>query len=291
MSALAPAGPQNEVVYHAVRYAIDNINAAGGIAGKQLSLIEFDNRTEPIRAKRAAELAVEMGVLAVIGSSRSSNSDVMAPVLQEAGIVMLTPESTNPQVTKHGDYIFRACFTDPFQGKVLAAFAVEKLQKKTAMTLTCAGRLFSTGLTEIFRNEFAQRGGTVLGDLSYLETDADFSEQVKLLVENKPDVVFIPGEVRDAGLIIRQAHEAGVRAVWLGPDSWNVELLQAGGAGVEGAYFSSHWHRNSDNPLSQTLCSNMKPRWSPYNAPELPCFMTRPWCLLMPLSAVRARVV
>lgn len=251
-----PAGPQNEPVYAAVRFAVDRINAQGGVLGKPVALIEFDNRTSTLAATAAAQRAVEVGAVAVIGSCRSDNSLAMAKVLQAAGVPMITPESTNPQVTPIGDHIFRACFTDDFQAVVLAAFAREHVQAKRAVTITCSDRLFSRDLTRFFTEQFRKRGGEVLWDAQYLETDANFDAVVARLVESQPDLVFIPSEVRDSGLIIRQATQAGLHPTWIGPDSWNLGLYEVAGAAAEGAYFSTHWHRDSDLPASRTFVTD-----------------------------------
>jgi branched-chain amino acid transport system substrate-binding protein len=251
-----PAGIQNEPVYAAVRFAIDRLNAQGGVLGRPLSLIEYDNGTNTILAAEAARLAIAEGAVAVIGSCRSANSLAMAQVLQPAGVPMVTPESTNPEVTRVGDCIFRACFTDDFQATVLAAFARERLGAATAVTITCANRLFSTGLSKRFGERFTALGGRVLWDAGYVETEASFAPIAGRLAESRPDVVFIPSEVRDSGLIMKQALSAGVATRWLGPDSWNIGLYEVVGPGAEGAIFSTHWHRDSDLPASRLFVAD-----------------------------------
>jgi len=251
-----PAGPQNEPGFAAVRFAVDRLNAQGGVLGKPVALIEIDNRTSTLTATAAAKRAIEVGAVAVIGSCRSDNSLAMAKVLQPAGVPMITPESTNPQVTPVGDHIFRTCFTDDFQAVVLAAFAREHLQAKRAVTITCSDRLFSRDLTRFFTEQFRKRGGEVLWDGQYLGTDANFDDLVARMVKSEPDVVFIPSEVRDGGLIIKQATEAGLHPNWIGPDSWNSGLYEIAGNHVEGAYFSTHWHRDSDLPASLSFVAD-----------------------------------
>lgn len=267
-----PAGPQNQPVFAATRFAVDRINRAGGLLGQAVALMEYDNRTQPLIAAAAARQAVQDGVIAVIGSARSSNSMAMAPILQEAEIVMISPESTNPAVTQVGSYIFRACFTDDFQSEVLAAFAREHLQASTAVTLTCAGRLYSRGISQRFASAFTARGGRLLWDGPYLESDANFDDLIARLRDAQPDIVVIPGEVRDSGLIIRQAHTAGLDCTWLGPDSWNGELFDVAGIAAEGAYFSSHWHRDSDLPASRAFVATYEAEVEPIRRAGLAMF-------------------
>jgi branched-chain amino acid transport system substrate-binding protein len=136
--------------FSAIQLAVKELNDGGGLLGRPLELLEFDNQSSALGSKNAALQAIEAKVVAVFGANRSSHSLGMAPVLQAAGIPMLTPISTNPQVTLVGDYIFRVCFIDDFQGEVMATFAAKELQAKTAVVLTNTSEKFSLTLAALF---------------------------------------------------------------------------------------------------------------------------------------------
>jgi len=165
----------------------------------------------------------------------------MAPVLQEAGIPMVATTSTNPQVTAVGDCIFRACFTDDFQGRVLARFALEELQARTAVLMTNTDNAYSTALARYFREPFARRG-RVLAELEYLQETSDFRVQLEQVLRLAPDVLFVPGYHRDSGFIIKQARAMGITATGLGGDGWDEAMYEYAGDSLEGAYYSEQWH-------------------------------------------------
>ena len=230
-----------------VRIAVDRINSSGGLLGHPIELIELDNQSSAMGAKLAAEQAVKAGVLAVIGANRSSRSLAMAQVLQPAGIPMITPISTNPEVTRVGDYIFRVCVTDDFQGVVMAVFASRELKARTAVVLTNADEKYSIDLAAVFSEHFKKSGGQVLWEGDYLNQTTDFGQLVTRVKELHPDVCFIPGYSRDSAFIIKQAKEAGVDCAFLGGDGWTMDMYQYGGKAVEGGYFFDHWHRTAND--------------------------------------------
>jgi branched-chain amino acid transport system substrate-binding protein len=158
--------------FAAVEIAVWELNERGGLLGHPIEVLEYDNRSSALGAKQAAEEAIKAGVIAVIGANRSSHSLGMAPVLQAAGIPMISPISTNPEVTKVGDYIFRACFIDDFQGELMASFAISDLRAKTAVVLTNTSEKFSLGLAALFIEKFGKLGGTVLWESDYLGAGA-----------------------------------------------------------------------------------------------------------------------
>jgi branched-chain amino acid transport system substrate-binding protein len=230
-----------------VRIAVDRINAGGGLLGHSLELIELDNRSSAIGAKLAAEQAVKTGVLAVIGANRSSRSLAMARVLHPAGIPMITPISTNPEVTRVGNYIFRVCITDDFQGVVIAVFAKQELKARTAVVLTNVDEKYSLDLAGDFSAHFKKYGGQVLWEGDYLNQTTDFGQLVARVKALEPDVCVIPGYSRDSAFIIKQAKQAGVGCAFLGGDGWSLEMYKYAGKAVEGGYFFDHWHRTADD--------------------------------------------
>lgn len=236
------AAADNVANFRAARLAVDEINAAGGRLGRPLSLVELDNRSTPLGARSAALKAVEMGVTAVIGASWSTHSMAMAPILQEAHIPMISPESSSPGLTEVGDCIFRICFTDMFQGRIAARFAVKELKAKTAAALVNINEEYSLTLSRYFSEYFRKAGGTVLWEGNYKGDAVDFSALLAQVKRHAPDVVILPGYGRDSGLIIKQARRMGIGSVFIGGDGWTERIADYAGDGLEGSYYCTNWH-------------------------------------------------
>ncbi|MBF0303148.1 MAG: ABC transporter substrate-binding protein [Desulfamplus sp.] len=234
-----------------IRYAIEDINKQGGVLGKQIELLEFDNKSMAIGAKLAAEEAVKAGVVAILGDVWSSHSLAVAPVAQAAKIPMISPMSTNPKVTLVGDYIFRVCFIDPFQGLVMANFAVDDLKAKSAVVLTNTTEAYSMGLADFFKDKFKQKGGEILWEGDYLSKTTDFTALLEKIKSLNPNVIFIPGAARESSYIIKQSREMGIKSTFLGGDAWFEAMWKYSGDAVEGSYYSSHWHPDIANELSK----------------------------------------
>lgn len=231
--------------------AVEEINAAGGVlGGKHIELLVEDDRGEPSEAASvASKLITRDHVVALIGENASSRSLAAAPIAQSYGIPMISPSSTNVEVTKKGDYIFRTCFTDPYQGAVVSSFARDHLKAATAAQLVDVRNDYSVGLAEAFREEFRNAGGRIVAEQKYSEGDSDFAAQITALRPLDPDVLFVPGYYTDAGLIARQAKSLGLRAVLLGGDGWDSpKLAEIGGQAVEGSYFSNHYSVDDPSP-------------------------------------------
>lgn len=227
------------------RLAVEQLNRKGGLLGRRIQLIEYDNKSTALGSKTAARQAVEDGVIAVIGSSWSSLSLAMAPVLQTARIPMISPISTSPEVTLVGDYIFRMCFIDSFQGLVMAGFARKDLHARTAVVLTNTGESYSMGLAKFFISQFTSLGGKILFEGDYLAESTNFTPLLGKVHRQNPDVIFVPGMTRDSAYIIKQAREMGIHTVFLGGDGWDMEMYTYAGKVIEGNYFCAHWHPQS----------------------------------------------
>lgn len=246
------AATPNLMYFYGARMAVDEINRKGGLLGRPVELIEIDNQSTALGSKAAAEAAVKEGVIAVIGGSRSSYALAMAPVLQAARIPMISPSATIPELTLTGDYIFRACFMDDFQGAVMAAFALKDLRAKTAVVLTNTGNKYSMGLARMFIEHYRKAGGTILLEREYLEDVTDFRAILEQVGPLKPQVVFIPGYGKDAGVIMKTASEMGMKLQYLGGDGWGEDLIyQYAGVAVEGSYCCSNWNRNNPDRHSR----------------------------------------
>jgi branched-chain amino acid transport system substrate-binding protein len=232
------------------RLAVDEINRTGGVLGVPLELLVEDDRNEPAEAASAvSKLITRDHVVALIGENASSRTLAAAPIAQSYRIPMVSPSSTNVEVTKKGDYIFRVCFTDAAQGRALAAFARRNLGAATAAMLVDSRSDYSVGLAEAFARDFAAAGGRIVAELKYTEGDNDFSAQLTAILPLSPEVLFIPGYYTDAGLIARQARGLGLKATLLGADGWDSsKLVEIGGQALEGACFSNHYSIEEPSP-------------------------------------------
>ena len=242
------------------RLAVDEINRAGGLLGKRVDLLVEDDRGEASEAASAvSKLITRDHVVALIGENASSRTLAAAPIAQNEKVPMITPSSTNVEVTKKGDYIFRVCFIDPYQGKVLASFARQNLKAATAAVLVDSKSDYSVGLAEAFRRGFTAAGGSIVAEMKYTEGDSDFSAQLTALSPLAPDVLVVPGYYTDAGLIARQARSLGLKAVLLGADGWDSpKVVEIGGPAVEGAYFSNHYSVENPAPAVRAFVAGYK---------------------------------
>ncbi|MBN2547059.1 MAG: ABC transporter substrate-binding protein [Spirochaetes bacterium] len=252
-------------ILNGIRFAVDELNLKEGIKGKYIELIEYDNQNSSIISKKAAEKAVHDKVIAVIGASWSSHSLSMAPVLQNAHIPMITPTSTSPEITMVGDYIFRVCYIDSYQGSVMANFAYYDLKSKNAVILINTESKYSIELGSYFSKNFKKLGGVILWEGEYLENASDYMDIIVKIKNLDPDVVFLPGYYRDSGLIIKQARKNKIKAFFLGGDSWNKKMYSFGGNYIDGSYFSSYWHRDIKTKENINFVANFEKRFGNIN--------------------------
>jgi branched-chain amino acid transport system substrate-binding protein len=243
--------------------AADEINAAGGVLGRKIRIFVEDDQGKPEEAASVVtRLITSRDVIAVIGENASSRSLAAAPICQNAGVPMISPSSTNPAVTEKGDYIFRVCFIDSYQGDALAKFAREKLALKKVAILRDVKNDYSVGLAEIFTQSFERRGGAIAVDQSYSEGDTDFRSQLTAIRAAQPDGIFIPGYYTDAGTISIQARDLGLTVPLLGGDGWaSPTLTQIGGAALNGAYYSDHYHISEQRPAVQNFVRKFREKY------------------------------
>ena len=235
------------------KMAVDEINSNGGLLGRSVELIFIDNKSTALGSKFAANEAVKLNVTGVIGAAWSSHSLAMAPVLQDAKIPMITPGSTNPQVTRVGDYIFRVCFTDELQGKIMAKFALQDLKARTAVVLQNINEQYSMTLAEFFTNWFEKNGGNVLFRGNYTGKSVDFSDILKKVKKLQPDVVFIPGYTRDSALALKQGKSMGIKSIFVGGDGWETKMFDYAGDNLNNSYATVIWHKDLPNPVSKHM--------------------------------------
>ena len=251
--------------HNGIELAIKQINAKGGVKGKKLELISMDDQGKPEEAATAVtKLITQNKVAAILGEVASSRSMAMAPIAQQYQIPMISPSSTNPKVTELGDYIFRVCFIDPFQGTVMAKFAAENLKLKKVAILRDVKNDYSVGLADYFAKKFKEMGGTIVADQAYSSGDTDFKTQLTNIKGKGPEALMVPGYYTEVGLIARQAREAGITVPLLGGDGWDSpKLAEIGGKSVEGSYFSNHYSQEDQSAEVQTFVTEYK---KAYNA-------------------------
>ncbi|MBP7843814.1 MAG: ABC transporter substrate-binding protein, partial [Proteobacteria bacterium] len=196
---------------------------------------------------------------AILGEVASSRSLAMAPIAQQYQIPMITPSSTNPKVTQVGDFIFRVCFIDPFQGTVMAKFALDTLKFKKVAVLRDVKNDYSVGLADFFTETFKKGGGEVVVDQSYSAGDVDFKSQLTAIRGTKPEAIFVPGYYTEVGLIARQAKELGLNVPLMGGDGWDSpKLTEIGGKAIDNSYFSNHYSAEDQSPHIQTFIAAYK---------------------------------
>ena len=245
--AVKPNAPHVQMV----KFSVEEINNQGGLLGRPVKSIILDNKSSPIGSSMAARKAVQLGVPAVIGAAWSSHSLQIAPILQQAKIPMITGPSTNPKVTRIGNYIFRTCFIDSFQAQAMAQFAYTELGARTAIVLEIINEEYSLTLAELFSSSYQQYGGKVVLKGSYANDAVDFANLLKKVKTLHPDVVYVPGYARDSGLLIKQAASMGIQTTFLGGDGWaGSSIYDIGGKALEGNYYSTHWHHDVSFPQS-----------------------------------------
>jgi branched-chain amino acid transport system substrate-binding protein len=246
--------------HNGIQLATNEVNAAGGIKGKQLQVIALDDEGKPEEAATAAtRLISSEHVVALLGEVASTRSLFMAPKAQAAKVPMVSPSSTNEKVTAIGDYIFRACFIDPFQGYVMAKFATETLKLKKAAILRDVRNDYSVGLAKVFNENFTKMGGQIVDNESYSSGDVDFKAQLTNIKGANPQALYVPGYYTDVGLIARQAREVGLTVPMLGGDGWDSEkLYEIGGPALEGSYFSNHYSVDDPSPRIQEFVAKFK---------------------------------
>ncbi|HTG86979.1 MAG TPA: ABC transporter substrate-binding protein [Pyrinomonadaceae bacterium] len=243
--------------------AADQLNQAGGINDRQIDVVIEDDKGSPEEAARlAAKLIDHDKVVAIVAGGTSGNSLAAAPKAQSSHVPLISPSSTDPAVTLVGDYIFRACFVDEFQGEVMASFAVNSLHAQKAAVLFDFNSPYSRGLTNFFQTSFRRLGGQIVSERSYTQGDSDFKGQLSTIRSSEPDVIYIPGYYGDVTQIAKQARQLGLKQPLLGGDGWDApELWQLGGDALNGAYISTHYSVDDPSPAIRSFVEEYKQRY------------------------------
>lgn len=239
------------------KLAIKEVNAKGGVLGKQLSLVLADNKSEAAEAANAMQkLITQDKVAAVIAPIASSSVIAGAQVNQDNKVLAISPTASNPKVTVNPetgavrDYLFRAAFIDPFQGAVMANFASRSLKAKTAALYIDNSSDYAKGLAQFFKETFIKNGGQIVAEEAYLAKDTDFKSTLTKLKAAAPDVIFVPGYYQEVGMIIKQGREIGLQVPFLGGDGWDSAKLPeiAGAQSLNNTFFANHYSPDDNSP-------------------------------------------
>ncbi len=243
--------------------AVEEINAAGGLLGRQIELFTEDNQTKAGESATIAKKLISRNrVVALLGEVASGRSLEAAPIAQAARIPMIAPAATNPKVTETGDYIFRVCFIDPFQGTAMAKFALDTLKVKRVAIASSVSSAYSVGLAQFFKETFTAGGGTVVAEQKFSEGDKDFRAQLTAIRAAGVEAVFVPAYYTEAALLIRQARELGMTIPFLGGDGWEApQLLEIGGEALNGSYYSTHFSAEDSSAHAANFVQSYRARW------------------------------
>ena len=248
---------------NAAQLAVNEQNSTGGISigGKpyQIELVVEDNASKAEQSVAAVnKLITQDNVLAIVGPNASLGAIPAAEIAEYNKTLLITPWSTNPKTTldtttgKPKDYVFRACYTDPFEGRVLARFVLEKLKAKKVAVLYDVASEAPKSQADLFRLTFEELGGKTVAFETYTTGDRDFSAQLTKIKSANPDVIFLPAYYNDVGLIAQQAHLAGITQPLVGSDAWSSpELIKLSNGTVEGDYFANHYASDIATPTAK----------------------------------------
>lgn len=241
-----------------VRWAIEEINHNGGILGRPIALIEIDNLGTPIGSKVAAKNAISQNVTGIFGPAWSTHALAAARAAQDAGVPMISNVATHPQITRVGNFIYRACYNDLYQGRVLGQFTRQELKAEQVVILQDISSDYSLGLAGTFKEAFEWFGGSVVAVLDYKASCTCFE---KLLAEAKraaPDAVFLPGH-DESGAIIAKAQRMGLQVPFIGGDGWDVaSFFEKGGNELVRGYYATHWSESVQTPQSLAFSAKHK---------------------------------
>lgn len=252
-----------------IELAIEQINAAGGIDGKTLKAVKYDNKSDPAEATTlASKLMTQDKVVAVLGPATSGNFKATIPVALQNKIPVASGSATTDDVTVDAngvkEYAFRICFNDSYQGTGMANFALKDLSKKKAVVIMDSSSDYGKGLAENFIKTFTAGGGTIVAKEAYVQGDTDFNAILTKIKGKDFDVVFIPGYYNEAGLIIKQARAQGITAPVLGADGFDSPTLLelAGASALNDVYYSNHYSSLDQDPKVQQFIKDFKAKYN-----------------------------
>ena len=251
-----------------VKMAIDEVNAKGGINGKKITILEADNKSEPSESGNAyTKLITQNKVVAIIGPATSGCVAAGTPICEGNKVPQIAPCATAPGITvnkgKVRPYTFRACFIDPFQGKVMSEFAAKSLKVKNVAILKDSSSDYAKGLAQVFRANLESKGGKIVGEEAYLSKDTDFKAALTKLKAANPEAIYVPGYYEEVSKIVKQARELGIKAPMLGCDGWESPKLVeiAGAEALQGCYYVSAFSADDKDPSVQNFIKAFKEKY------------------------------
>jgi branched-chain amino acid transport system substrate-binding protein len=258
---------------NAAEMAVKEVNDAGGldVGGKKYKVdlfIEDNGGKADQSASSAQKLITQQNVVGIIGPNASRYAIPASEVAESSKVVLISPWSTNPKTTIDSKtnlpkkYVFRSCFIDPFQGRVVAKFAMDNLKAKNAAVLYDVASEYNKGIAEYFKQTFEENGGKIVAFETYTTNDKDFSAQLTKIKSANPDIVFLPNYYSEVPLQIQQAHRLGINVPFLGSDSWgSAELIKLCGTECEGYYFSTHYAADAATPVATKFIQGYKTKY------------------------------
>ena len=238
------------------KLAFEEINKNGGILGKQVEFVLFDEKGDSTEAVTAYNRLVEEGVVALVGDITSKPSLAVAEIAAQDNMPMITPTGTQFNITEAGPNVFRVCFTDPYQGVILANLAKNNLKANTVAIMVNNSSDYSDGVAEAFIKEAERLGLKIVAKEGYAEGDKDFRAQLTKVAATNPDVLLVPDYYEQVALITTQAREVGVKSTFIGPDGWDgvAKALDSSAYGaVENSYFTNHYSVEDTNEKVQNF--------------------------------------
>lgn len=244
-------------VNNGVLLAVEDINAAGGVLGKQIKYIVEDEQGDPTQAINAyTKLYQSDNIIALVGDVTTKPTIAVAQKVAQDGLPMISASATGEDVTLAGENIFRACFIDPYQGELMAHYAFEKLGSKTAAILYDSGDDYSTGVAESFEQTAKELGMEVQNNEGYPPGTVDFNAQLTKIGESNPDVIMVPAYYEDVSKILVQARKLGIKSKFVGPDGWDGVLQKVEESSMdvlEDTYYCSQYSRQSEDENLQNF--------------------------------------
>ncbi len=258
-----------EASVQGIELAVEEINEAGGVEGKKIELVKYDNKSEKNEATTlATKLMTQDDVVTVIGPATSGAFKATIPVALKNKVPVVSGSATAEDVTfangKVQEYTFRTCFSDSYQGTAMANFATKQRTAKSAVIIKDTSSDYAKGLAENFTKTFTENGGTIVGEEGYVAGDTDFNAILTRIKGNQFDVIYLPGYYNEVGLIIKQARDQGITAPILGGDGFDSPtLLQLAGAdALNDVYFTNHYSSLTEDTKVQDFLTNFKAKYN-----------------------------
>jgi branched-chain amino acid transport system substrate-binding protein len=244
-----------ESTFRGAQIAVEEANAKGGLLGRKVQLVVLDDQGRSEEVGNAVSRLIDVnGAAAIMGEVASTLSLVAGRICERRKVPMVSPSSTNTKVTQVGDYVFRACFLDPFQGYAMAKFARERLKLNKVAILKDVRNDYSVGLADAFYKAFTKMGGQIVAQESYSAGDTEFSAQLTKVKATQPEGLYVPGYYTEVGGIARQARRLGIQAPLMGGDGWeSPELRNIGGEAIVGSYYSNHFASDAPGERAQSF--------------------------------------